>query len=66
MGRFSAGFNTYLTRSLKLKTEVDQIFIGHFIGNPGNATDQDHSGAPGTGAVLDINGLLQRVTFEQL
>ncbi|MGI8824636.1 MAG: metallophosphoesterase family protein [Chloroflexota bacterium] len=34
--------------------------------NPGSATDQDHSGAPGTVAVLDVNGHLQRVTFEQL
>lgn len=39
MGRFSAGFNTYLTRSLKLKTEVDHLFIGHFSGDPANSTD---------------------------
>jgi len=34
--------------------------------NPGSPTDQDHSGQPGTIALLDINGRLQRVTFEQL
>jgi putative phosphoesterase len=34
--------------------------------NPGSATDQDHAGAPGTVAVLDINGRLRSVSFIQL
>ncbi|MGH2446999.1 MAG: metallophosphoesterase family protein [Chloroflexota bacterium] len=34
--------------------------------NPGSPTDQDHTGTPGTIALLDINGHLQRVTFEQV
>jgi putative phosphoesterase len=34
--------------------------------NPGSATDQDHSGAPGTVAVLDINGRLRSVSFLQV
>lgn len=34
--------------------------------NPGSATDQDHSGAPGTVAVLDINGRLRSVSFIQV
>jgi putative phosphoesterase len=42
------------------------VFHGVPFINPGSATDQDHSGAPGTVALLDINGRLQRVTFEQL
>jgi len=39
MGRASLGFNTVLNRSLKLKTEVAHLFIGHFSGDPTNATD---------------------------
>ena len=42
------------------------VFHGVPFINPGSATDQDHSGAPGTVALLDVNGHLQRVTFEQL
>jgi putative phosphoesterase len=42
------------------------VFHGVPFINPGSATDQDHSGAPGTVALLDINGRLQRVIFEQL
>lgn len=34
--------------------------------NPGSATDQDHSGAPGTLALLDINGRLKSVSFVQV
>jgi putative phosphoesterase len=34
--------------------------------NPGSATDQDHSGAPGTLAFLDINGRLESVSFRQI
>ncbi len=34
--------------------------------NPGSATDQDHSGAPGTLALLDINGRLKEVRFVQV
>ncbi|HEX8917286.1 MAG TPA: YfcE family phosphodiesterase [Chloroflexota bacterium] len=34
--------------------------------NPGSATDLDHSGAPGTVALLDINGRLKSVSFVQL
>lgn len=36
IGRASLGFNTYLNRSLKLKTEVAHLFIGHFSGDPTN------------------------------
>lgn len=36
LGRASLGFNTYLNRSLKLKTEVAHLFIGH--GNPTSPT----------------------------
>jgi len=38
MGRASIGFNTYLTRTLKLKTEVDHIIFGHFTGDPTDPT----------------------------
>jgi putative phosphoesterase len=34
--------------------------------NPGSATDQDHRGEPGTIAVLEVNGTLQRVSFVKL
>jgi putative phosphoesterase len=34
--------------------------------NPGSATDQDHSGSPGTLALLDINGKLKEVRFVQV
>lgn len=34
--------------------------------NPGSATDQDHSGTPGTLALLDINGKLKEVRFVQV
>jgi putative phosphoesterase len=34
--------------------------------NPGSATDQDHTGSPGTLALLDINGTLKRVEFVQI
>lgn len=34
--------------------------------NPGSATDQDHSGAPGTVALLDVNGHLRSVSFVQV
>lgn len=34
--------------------------------NPGSATDQDHTGAPGTLALLDINGTLKRVEFVRI
>jgi len=58
--------------------KVDCVVFGHthhpffdvihgvpFI-NPGSATDQDHSGSPGTVAVLDINGRLRSVSFVQV
>jgi putative phosphoesterase len=57
---------------------VDCVVFGHthhpffdvihgvpFI-NPGSATDQDHSGSPGTVALLDINGRLESVSFLQI
>lgn len=57
---------------------VDCVVFGHthhpffdvihgvpFI-NPGSATDQDHSGSPGTVAMLDINGRLRSVSFVQV
>jgi putative phosphoesterase len=34
--------------------------------NPGSASDQDHSGMPGTLALLDINGRLRSVNFVQV
>src|SRR5579864_1594284 len=56
---------------------VDCVVFGHthhpffdvihgvpFI-NPGSATDQEHSGSPGTVALLDINGRLESVSFVQ-
>jgi hypothetical protein len=42
MGRFSAGFNTFLTQSLKLKTEVDVLFMGNFTGDPASATSTQY------------------------
>lgn len=42
------------------------VFHGVPFINPGSATDQDHSGAPGTLAVLDINGRLRSVSFIQV
>lgn len=42
------------------------VFHGVPFINPGSATDQDHAGAPGTVALLDINGRLQAVSFVQL
>jgi putative phosphoesterase len=58
--------------------QVDCVVFGHthhpffdvihgvrFV-NPGSATDQDHSGSPGTLALLDINGTLKRVEFVQI
>jgi putative phosphoesterase len=42
------------------------VFHGVPFINPGSATDQDHSGVPGTVALLDINGRLQSVSFVQL
>ena len=42
------------------------VFHGVPFINPGSATDQDHSGAPGTLALLDINGRLKEVTFKQV
>lgn len=42
------------------------VFHGVPFINPGSATDQDHAGAPGTVALLDINGRLQTVSFVQL
>lgn len=42
------------------------VFHGVPFINPGSATDQDHSGAPGTLAVLDINGHLKSVSFIQV
>lgn len=57
---------------------VDCVVFGHthhpffdvihgvrFI-NPGSATDHDHSGSPGTVALLEINGRLQSVNFVQI
>jgi putative phosphoesterase len=57
---------------------VDCVVFGHthhpffdvihgtpFI-NPGSATDQDHSGSPGTVALLDVNGRLRSVSFVQV
>lgn len=57
---------------------VDCVVFGHthhpffdvihgvpFI-NPGSATDQDHSGSPGTMALLDLNGRLRSVSFVQV
>jgi len=37
--RTSVGLNRYLTRSLKLKTEVDFLNIGRFVGDPANSSD---------------------------
>jgi hypothetical protein len=37
--RTTVGFNTYLTRSLKLKTEVDYLQIGGFVGNSSSPDD---------------------------
>jgi putative phosphoesterase len=34
--------------------------------NPGSATDQDHRGQPGTMAIIELNGHLQRVSFVSL
>lgn len=58
--------------------KVDCVVFGHthhpffdvihgvpFI-NPGSATDQDHSGSPGTVAVLELNGRLKSVSFVQV
>jgi hypothetical protein len=42
LGRATIGFNTYLTRTLKLKTEVDHIIFGHFTGDPTNPTDTQY------------------------
>jgi putative phosphoesterase len=42
------------------------VFHGVPFINPGSATDQDHSGAPGTVAVLDISGRLRSVSFIQV
>jgi putative phosphoesterase len=42
------------------------VFHGVPFINPGSATDQDHSGAPGTVAVLEINGRLKDVSFKLL
>jgi predicted phosphodiesterase len=42
------------------------VFHGVPFINPGSATDQDHSGAPGTLAMLDINGRLKSVSFVQV
>lgn len=57
---------------------VDAVVFGHthhpffdvihgvrFI-NPGSATDQDHAGAPGTLALLNIDGQINRVEFVQI
>jgi putative phosphoesterase len=41
-------------------------FHGTTFLNPGSATDHDHSGSRGTVALLDINGQLNRVSFEHL
>lgn len=40
----------------------DEVHGVPFI-NPGSASDHDHSGSPGTMALLDINGRLQSVNF---
>lgn len=42
------------------------VFHGVPFINPGSATDQDHSGEPGTVALLDINGRLKSVNFVQI
>lgn len=42
------------------------VFHGVPFINPGSATDQDHAGAPGTLALLDINGRLKSVSFVQV
>ncbi len=34
--------------------------------NPGSATDLDHRGEPGTMAIMEVNGNLQRVSFVKL
>jgi putative phosphoesterase len=34
--------------------------------NPGSATDLDHRGEPGTMALMEVNGNLQRVSFVKL
>jgi hypothetical protein len=39
LSRTTVGFNRYLTRSLKLKTELDFLNIGSFVGDPTNASD---------------------------
>jgi len=70
---------TYQKKPKELFGEkVDCVVFGHthhpffdvihgvpFI-NPGSATDQDHAGAPGTVALLDINGRLREVRFIQI
>jgi uncharacterized protein len=43
----------------------DEFYGVTFI-NPGSVTDHDHSGSRGTLAVLDIDGKLDRVSFEHL
>lgn len=39
MARTTVGFNTYLTKTLKLKTELDYIQIGGFVGDRGSPSD---------------------------
>jgi hypothetical protein len=39
IARTTVGFNTFLTRSLKLKTELDFLDLGPFVGDPTNASD---------------------------
>lgn len=42
------------------------VFHGVTFINPGSATDQDHTGQPGTLALLDINGSLKECRFVQV
>jgi hypothetical protein len=37
--RTTVGFNTYLNRSLKVKTELEYMNLGRFVGDPNNASD---------------------------
>jgi hypothetical protein len=39
LSRATVGFNTYLTRAMKLKTELDFLNIGRFVGDPADPSD---------------------------
>jgi hypothetical protein len=37
--RTTVGFNTFLNRNLKVKTELEYLNLGRFVGDPNNASD---------------------------